>query len=45
MTTGEIMFYGGLLVIAVGIVLFLLLIPLFSHQRKKLEKKIREEYL
>ena len=44
MTTGQWMVYGGLGLIMAGIVAICLYIPLFSRQRKKLEKKIMEDY-
>ena len=44
MTTGQWMVYGGIGLIVTGIVAICLYIPLFSGQRKKLEKKIMEDY-
>lgn len=44
MTTGQWMVYGGLALIVIGAVAISLYIPLFSRQRKKLERKIMEDY-
>ncbi len=45
MTTGQIMVYGGIMLIAAGVLTVCLYIPLFAGQRKKLEKKIKEDYV
>ena len=45
MTTGQLMVYGGTMLIAVGVLTVCLYIPLFAGQRKKLEKKIKEDYV
>lgn len=45
MTLGQMLFYGGIALIAAGIVMIALCAPLFARQRKKLEKKIRDEYV
>lgn len=45
MTTGQLMVYGGLALIAVGAAAICLYIPLFSRQRKRLERKIMEDYM
>lgn len=45
MTMGQLMVYGGIALIAVGLLTVCLYIPLFSGQRKKLEKKIKEDYM
>lgn len=45
MTMGQLLFYGGIGLAVLGIVMILLCIPLFAGQRKKLEKKIQEEYM
>lgn len=45
MTTGQWMVYGGLALIGIGVVAICLYIPLFSRQRKKLERKIMEDYI
>lgn len=44
MTTGQWMVYGGLALIVIGVVAICLYIPLFARQRKKLERKIMEDY-
>lgn len=44
MTTGQLMVYGGIALIAAGVLTVCLYIPLFSSQRKKLERKIMEDY-
>lgn len=45
MTTGQWMVYGGFGLIVVGAAAICLYIPLFSRQRKKLERKILEDYV
>lgn len=45
MTMGQMMVYGGIVLIALGIFAIILYVPLFSKQRKKLEKKIKEGYM
>lgn len=45
MTPGQLMFYGGIGVTALGIVMVILCIPLFAAQRRKMEKMIKEDYL
>ena len=45
MTTGQLMVYGGIALIVTGVLTVCLYIPLFSSQRKKLEKKIMEDYV
>ncbi len=44
MTAGQLMVYGGVALIVIGVLAVCLYVPLFSRQRKKLEKKIKEEY-
>lgn len=44
MTTGQLMIYGGIGLIGIGILTLGLYVPLFSRQRKKLEMKIKEDY-
>ena len=44
MTTGQLMVYGGTMLIAAGVLTVCLYIPLFAGQRKKLERKIMEDY-
>ena len=44
MTTGQWMVYGGLALIVIGVVAICLYIPLFSRQRRKLERKIMDDY-
>lgn len=44
MTMGQLMVYGGLVLIGIGILSICLYIPLFSRQRKKLENRIMEDY-
>lgn len=43
-TTGQLMIYGGIALIGLGILAICLYVPLFSRQRKRMEKKIKEEY-
>lgn len=43
-TTGQLMIYGGIALIGGGILAICLYVPLFSRQRKRMEKKIKEEY-
>ncbi len=45
MTTGQLMVYGGIELITIGAAAICLYIPLFAGQRKKLEKKIKEDYV
>ena len=42
-TTGMLMFYGGIAGAAVLALIALILIPVFRHQRKKLLGEIRSE--
>lgn len=44
MTIGQLMVYGGLALIGIGVLAICLYIPLFSRQRKKLENRIMEDY-
>lgn len=44
MTTGQLMVCIGIALIGTGILALILYVPLFSRQRKKLEKKIKEDY-
>lgn len=44
MTTGQLMVYIGIALIGAGIMALILFVPLFSRQRKKLEKKIKEAF-
>ena len=44
MTTGQLMVYGGIALIVTGVLTVCLYIPLFAGQRKKLERKIMEDY-
>lgn len=44
MTEGEIMFYGGSLDIVTGILVLLIGFSIFPKQRKKLLKKLSEDY-
>lgn len=44
MTAGQLMVYGGVALIVIGVLAVCLYVPLFSRQRKKLEKKIKENY-
>ncbi len=44
MTTGQLMVYGGIALIGMGVLAICLYVPLFSRQRKNLEKKIKEDY-
>lgn len=44
MTMGQLMVYGGLALIGIGVLAICLYIPLFSRQRKKLENRIMEDY-
>ena len=44
MTMGQVMVYGGLALIGIGVLAICLYIPLFSRQRKKLENRIMEDY-
>ena len=44
MTTGQIMVYGGTILIVAGVLTVCLYIPLFAGQRTKLERKIMEDY-
>ena len=44
MTMEQMMVYGGIAIIALGILAICLYVPLFARQRKKLEKAIQEEY-
>lgn len=43
-TIGQLMLNGGIALIGIGILAICLYVPLFSRQRKKLEKEIKEEY-
>lgn len=43
MTTGSIMFYGGIAGIAVGIILALVCLRVFPRQRKRLLEKLGRE--
>ena len=43
MTTGSIMFYGGIAGIAVGIILALVCLKIFPRQRKRLLDKLSGE--
>lgn len=45
MTMGQMMVYGGIALITLGILAIILCIPIFSGQRKRLEKKIKEDYM
>lgn len=44
MTLGQMMFFGGIALAVTGIVIIGLCAPLFARQRKKLEKKIWNEF-
>ena len=44
MTIGQLMVYGGLALMGIGVLAICLYIPLFSRQRKKLENRIMEDY-
>lgn len=44
MTMGQLMVYGGLALIGIGVLAICLFIPIFSRQRKKLGHRIMEEY-
>lgn len=41
MTLGELMCCGGIALAAVGVVLVILCIPVFTRQRKRLEEQIK----
>lgn len=45
MTLGQMMFYGGIALIAAGIILLGVCVPLFASQRRKMEKKIQNDYV
>ena len=45
MTTGQLMVYTGIALIAAGVLTVCLYISLFAGQRKKLERKIMEDYV
>lgn len=45
MTTGQMMVYGGIALIAAGVLTACLYIPLFTRQRRRLEKKVKEDYV
>lgn len=45
MTTGEMMVYSGIGLVVIGILAIVLCVPLFGCQRKKLEEKVKEEYM
>ena len=45
MTTGQWMLYGGIGMIGAGILALCLYIPLFSRQRRKLERRIKDDYI
>lgn len=44
MTLGQLIFFGGIALIAFGGIMLVLCIPIFRKQRKNLEKRIQEEY-
>ncbi|MGN0691479.1 MAG: hypothetical protein ACI4K7_03925 [Oscillospiraceae bacterium] len=43
-TTGGILFYGGIIGGAIAVLLLIVLIPSFSHVKRKLIRKIEDEY-
>lgn len=43
-TTGEVLFYAGIAGTAVSILLLVILMPIFSCEKKKLIRKIEAEY-
>lgn len=43
MTTGSIMFYGGIVGVAIGILLALICMKVFPRQRKRLLEKLSKE--
>lgn len=43
MTTGSIMFYGGIAGVAVGVVLALICMKVFPGQRKRMLEKLSRE--
>lgn len=44
MTNGEMLFYGGILGMGVALLLAILLFVLLRHGRKKLQRKLDDEY-
>lgn len=42
MTVGNLMFYGGIAGVAVGIILIIVCVNVFPRQRKKMLDKLRE---
>ena len=44
MTVGEMMLYGGIAAFAVLLIIFVVMLNIFKLSRKKLAKKIDEEF-
>lgn len=44
MTTGEIMFYGGIAAFALLFIILVIMLKLFKRSRKKLAEKIEKEF-